>query len=275
VTLDVKNLPANDAASAVVAHYRIDQTHSNPRATWSEMGGAANPYPTALQFAKLRKSSELVRLSLSPLIPPAPPAEKMVCETCGHVYDPAVDGPVPNTPFDKLPDDWTCPVCGAPKSSYGPAGFAVDGTTQLWAHPAEVITVEVKVPTPSVGLFHICSAPPASAPLPAMVKDVQLRVTPTKDPPTVFIRWGDIDERCIATYMVEWTADNASVVAEANDGTTTWTRINNMQDTIFAAHVDVRNAQLSGCYRVIAKDYFNRTSPAGPVACMNSTRVIE
>ena len=24
----------------------------------------------------------------------------------------------PNTPFDKLPDSWVCPVCGAPKDMF-------------------------------------------------------------------------------------------------------------------------------------------------------------
>ncbi|MFZ5591308.1 MAG: rubredoxin [Desulfurispora sp.] len=46
--------------------------------------------------------------------------EKWVCEVCGYVYDPAegADGVAPGTPFEKLPDDWTCPVCGADKSQF-------------------------------------------------------------------------------------------------------------------------------------------------------------
>ena len=34
-----------------------------------------------------------------------------VCLVCGHVYD-------GETPFEELPDDWVCPVCGEPKSSF-------------------------------------------------------------------------------------------------------------------------------------------------------------
>ena len=48
--------------------------------------------------------------------------EKYVCKVCGYVYDPAVGEPdghiAPNTPFDKIPDTWKCPVCGAPKTEF-------------------------------------------------------------------------------------------------------------------------------------------------------------
>ncbi len=41
---------------------------------------------------------------------------------CGYVYDPAVgdedSGIAPGTPFEDLPDDWCCPLCGAEKDSF-------------------------------------------------------------------------------------------------------------------------------------------------------------
>jgi rubredoxin len=47
---------------------------------------------------------------------------KYVCTACGYVYDPASGDPEngikPGTPFEELPDDWVCPVCGAPKSMF-------------------------------------------------------------------------------------------------------------------------------------------------------------
>ena len=47
---------------------------------------------------------------------------KYECSVCGYVYDPE-DGDPDNgveagTSFDKLPDDWTCPVCGAEKDLF-------------------------------------------------------------------------------------------------------------------------------------------------------------
>jgi rubredoxin len=44
------------------------------------------------------------------------------CSVCGYEYDPAVGDPdgniPPGTPFEKLPDSWICPVCGAAKSEF-------------------------------------------------------------------------------------------------------------------------------------------------------------
>ncbi len=49
-------------------------------------------------------------------------AKKYVCKICGYIYDPEKGDPdsgiAPGTPFEKLPDDWVCPVCGAPKSDF-------------------------------------------------------------------------------------------------------------------------------------------------------------
>lgn len=48
--------------------------------------------------------------------------QKYVCVDCGWIYDPEV-GDVENgievgTLFEDLPDTWTCPDCGAPKSDF-------------------------------------------------------------------------------------------------------------------------------------------------------------
>jgi len=47
--------------------------------------------------------------------------EKWECP-CGYIYDPAegdVDhGVDPGTPWEKLPDDWVCPLCGAEKEAF-------------------------------------------------------------------------------------------------------------------------------------------------------------
>ena len=49
---------------------------------------------------------------------------KYVCSICGYVYNPAEGDPdsgvAPGTPFEELPDDWVCPVCGADKDAFGP-----------------------------------------------------------------------------------------------------------------------------------------------------------
>lgn len=49
-------------------------------------------------------------------------AAKYKCTLCGYIYDPALgdpDGNIPaGTAFEDIPDDWTCPVCGASKSDF-------------------------------------------------------------------------------------------------------------------------------------------------------------
>jgi rubredoxin len=47
---------------------------------------------------------------------------KWRCTVCGYVYDPeagdADGGIAPGTPFENIPDEWACPVCGASKDMF-------------------------------------------------------------------------------------------------------------------------------------------------------------
>ncbi len=49
-------------------------------------------------------------------------AAKYKCSVCGYIYDPELGDPdggiKPGTPFEAIPDDWVCPVCGAAKSKF-------------------------------------------------------------------------------------------------------------------------------------------------------------
>jgi rubredoxin len=51
--------------------------------------------------------------------------KKYQCTVCGYIYDPAKGDPdhgaKAGTAFGDLPDDWTCPDCGADKSLFEPA----------------------------------------------------------------------------------------------------------------------------------------------------------
>lgn len=48
--------------------------------------------------------------------------DKYTCDVCGYVYDPEKGDPdngvQPGTSFEDIPEDWKCPVCGAPKKSF-------------------------------------------------------------------------------------------------------------------------------------------------------------
>jgi flavin reductase (DIM6/NTAB) family NADH-FMN oxidoreductase RutF/rubredoxin len=52
----------------------------------------------------------------------APKMVKYKCTICSYIYDPELGDPdggiKPGTPFEEIPDDWVCPVCGAAKSDF-------------------------------------------------------------------------------------------------------------------------------------------------------------
>ena len=47
---------------------------------------------------------------------------KYVCDICGYVYDPELGDPdngvAPGTPWEEVPEDWTCPLCGVGKDQF-------------------------------------------------------------------------------------------------------------------------------------------------------------
>jgi len=49
------------------------------------------------------------------------------CNTCGFFYDEAEglpdEGIPPGTPWEEIPDSWTCPECGATKADFAPIAF--------------------------------------------------------------------------------------------------------------------------------------------------------
>lgn len=50
--------------------------------------------------------------------------QKYKCTLCEYIYDPVIGDPdtgvQPGTPFNDIPDDWRCPLCGADKSAFEP-----------------------------------------------------------------------------------------------------------------------------------------------------------
>jgi rubredoxin len=48
--------------------------------------------------------------------------KKYRCIVCNYVYDPVLGDPDsgvdPGTPFEVIPDDWCCPLCGASKDEF-------------------------------------------------------------------------------------------------------------------------------------------------------------
>lgn len=53
-----------------------------------------------------------------------PQTRKWICRQCSMIYDPVAGHPdsgiTPGTPFEEIPDDWQCPICGATKKTFKP-----------------------------------------------------------------------------------------------------------------------------------------------------------
>ena len=71
---------------------------------------------------------------------------KYKCELCGWVYDEAAGYPkrgiAPNTTFEQLPSDFSCPLCGAEKEAFFPVDqpaskLAADPQSREFWHAAK------------------------------------------------------------------------------------------------------------------------------------------
>lgn len=63
---------------------------------------------------------------------------KYVCQICGYVYDDAKE----KVPFEQLPADWKCPLCGAAKTDFKPESFGGEKAKPV-AAPLEADLVEL------------------------------------------------------------------------------------------------------------------------------------
>jgi rubredoxin/flavin reductase (DIM6/NTAB) family NADH-FMN oxidoreductase RutF len=81
---------------------------------------------TAATYIKREEKEEVEGVSKKTPVPVRPAAQakmsKYQCSVCGYIYDPEKGDPdsgiKPGVPFESLPDDWVCPVCGAAKSEF-------------------------------------------------------------------------------------------------------------------------------------------------------------
>ena len=52
------------------------------------------------------------------------PLTAIECDICGYVYDPELGDPengvAPGTPWEEVPEDWVCPLCGVGKDQFSP-----------------------------------------------------------------------------------------------------------------------------------------------------------
>ena len=78
--------------------------------------GAGRVPPMTYEYYRLNKNGTVPKTAPHYIAPEqleqAPAADKWVCSLCGYEYDGS------QGPFEDLPGDWKCPLCGAPKSLF-------------------------------------------------------------------------------------------------------------------------------------------------------------
>ena len=73
---------------------------------------------------------------------------KYVCQICGYIYDDAKE----KVPFEQLPADWKCPLCGAAKTDFKPETAAGEKEKPV------TVPIEAELVNLSVGqLAALCS----------------------------------------------------------------------------------------------------------------------
>ena len=77
--------------------------------------------PTYIEPEKLKEDKEKEETKTEVNPNEKSPAEH-ICIICGYTYDPETGDPdngiAPGTPFEDLPEDYTCPICGAGKDFF-------------------------------------------------------------------------------------------------------------------------------------------------------------
>lgn len=74
--------------------------------------------------------------------------KKYQCTICGYIYDDAKE----KVKFEDLPDDWTCPICGAPKAVFEEIK---EETNEIKEEPKE--TEETLTELSNSEIAYICS----------------------------------------------------------------------------------------------------------------------
>ena len=135
------------------------------------------------------------------------------------------------------------------------------------------LNLSVTLPQPGVALLHICLLKTDALPAPpAKVGQVLLRATPTKAPPTTFVRWAPASARCLAGYDVvaapstagpagPYTSVAAAAAAAGGGGG---------GGSLFAYYVHAQSelaAVPAGCFKVRAVDVWGQAGEWSDAAC--------
>lgn len=107
------------ASAAVPVTRSTEQLPEEFRPEQDESAKAAHPMDPAGYEVVPEAPSPIPSESATPMNTEMP---TYVCTVCGYVYDPVAGDPDngvdPGTPWEEVPSDWTCPLCGVGKDQF-------------------------------------------------------------------------------------------------------------------------------------------------------------
>ncbi|WP_017328276.1 rubrerythrin family protein [Synechococcus sp. PCC 7336] len=118
-----------DRDSDAVAEFESQQQESREHAAIFRKAASNFGFLTSIENHHANQYTEALK-GLDGIAPaPKAAAQKWICRQCSMIYDPAVGDPDSGidagTAFEAIPDDWSCPICGATKSLFVPYEEAI------------------------------------------------------------------------------------------------------------------------------------------------------
>ena len=113
-------------------YWTVEQSNDEAVAVFQSQDGTETGFALAGKKTELQKSMAKRMPDLLPAedatlesvteVSKADDAQNYECDVCSYIYDPAEGDPdggiAPGTPWEDIPDDWVCPVCGAGKDDF-------------------------------------------------------------------------------------------------------------------------------------------------------------
>jgi len=118
-----------DRDSKAVVEFEAQQTESLEHAQIFRKAAHNFGLLTHIENHHARQYTEALEALEGVAIAPKATTQKWICRQCSMIYDPVEGDPdsgiAPGTPFDSIPEDWQCPICGANKKLFVPYQEAV------------------------------------------------------------------------------------------------------------------------------------------------------
>lgn len=118
-----------DRDQKAVAEFKEQEAESREHAAIFRKAAQNFGFLTSIENHHANQYTEALR-ALDGVQPAAKASSgKWICKQCSMIYDPNVGDPdsgiAAGTPFEEIPDDWYCPICGASKKSFVPYEEAI------------------------------------------------------------------------------------------------------------------------------------------------------